>query len=114
MPKTLKLSPEIDPKTVETMREKGIRLESASADRMGDVMDAFSESYVDFDPCWRATGFWENQDSLFYKYALWEARSVLYKDVASSTSVVAVDEAGDIVGMILGRPISRYVHNQIL
>ena len=49
------------------MREKGIRLESASGDRMGDVMSAFAEFYVDFDPCWRATGFWEDRDSLFYK-----------------------------------------------
>ena len=53
MPPTLKLSPEIDLKTVETMREKGIRFESGSADRMGDVMSAFAEFYVDFDPCWR-------------------------------------------------------------
>ena len=44
-----------------------------------------------------------------YKYALWEARSVLSKDVASGTSVVAVDEErGDVVGMMLGRPVSRY------
>ena len=58
---------------------------------------------------WRATGFWEDGDSLFYKYALWEAGSVLYKDVASGTSVVAVDEGGDIVGMMLGRPVARHV-----
>ena len=60
-PATLELSPEIDPKTLETMREKGIRFEFASGDRMGDVMSAFAEFYVDFDPCWRATGFWEDK-----------------------------------------------------
>ena len=47
------------------------------------------------------------------KYALWEASSVLSKDVASGTSVVAVDEeGGDVVGMILGRPVSRYGYGE--
>ena len=63
----LELAPDIDPKTLDAMREKGIRLELASGDRMGDVMSAFTEFYVDHDPCWRATGFWEDKDSLFYK-----------------------------------------------
>ena len=66
---TLELSPEIDPKTLETMREKGIRFEFASEDRMGEVMRAFSDFYVEYDPCWRATGFWEHKHSPFYKVA---------------------------------------------
>ena len=42
------------------------------------------------------------------KYALREARSVLSRDVASGTSLLVVDKAGNITGMMLGRPVSRY------
>ena len=75
----MELSSEIDPITRETMRERGIRFECATAGRMDAVMAAFVEFYVDYDPCWRATGFWDERDSLFYRYALWEARAELYK-----------------------------------
>ena len=37
-----------------------------------------------------------------------EARSVLSRDVASGTSLTVVDKAGNITGMMLGRPVSRY------
>ena len=45
------------------------RFEFASEDRMGEVMSAFADFYVEYDPCWRATGFWEHKHSPFYKVA---------------------------------------------